>query len=60
MLQELKRAAAGLIVAAASAGQIVAQAPALRPVFDAFEVATVKPTPPDLDRRTVHANADRR
>ena len=50
----------GAVVIPLAASAVFAQPPAARPVFDAFEVATVKPTPPDLDRRTVHANADRR
>jgi len=42
----LKPAVAGLIVVAAARGMF-AQSPAGRPVFDAFEVATIKPTTPD-------------
>jgi uncharacterized protein (TIGR03435 family) len=45
MREGFKGAVAFLIVAAA--GGLIAQPPASRPVFDAFEVATVKPTAPD-------------
>jgi uncharacterized protein (TIGR03435 family) len=44
MAQRLKPAVAALIIAA---GGMFAQAPATRPTFDAFEVATIKPTAPD-------------
>ena len=40
----MRRAFAGLIIAA---GVGFAQGPAARPVFEAFEVATIKPTPAD-------------
>jgi hypothetical protein len=43
MPEGLKRLIAALIIAATG---IFAQAP-IRPAFDAFEVATIKPTPPD-------------
>jgi len=44
MRERLKRGAAALIIVA---GGTFAQSPATRPAFAAFEVATVKPTPPD-------------
>jgi hypothetical protein len=45
MQEGLKPAVAGLIIAAAAAASgMFAQPPAARPTFDAFEVATVKPT----------------
>jgi uncharacterized protein (TIGR03435 family) len=44
MSQGLKLAFSALIIVA---GGMFAQSPAARPAFDAFEVATIKPTPPD-------------
>ena len=44
MSQGLKPAFSALIIVA---GGMFAQSPAARPAFDAFEVATIKPTPPD-------------
>jgi Protein of unknown function (DUF3738) len=44
MSEGLKPAIAVLIITATG---IFAQAPATRPAFEAFEVATIKPTPPD-------------
>jgi uncharacterized protein (TIGR03435 family) len=45
MTEGLRPAVAGLIIAAASAASgIFAQSPAVRPTFDEFEVATIKPS----------------
>jgi uncharacterized protein (TIGR03435 family) len=44
MFEGLKPAFGALIVASIG---MFAQSPATRPTFDAFEVATIKPTPPD-------------
>lgn len=44
MSEGLKPAVAALTIAVSG---MFAQSPAARPTFDAFEVATIKPTPPD-------------
>src|SRR5712691_1956026 len=44
MSESLKPVVAALLIAASG---MFAQAPVARPTFDAFEVATIKPTPPD-------------
>src|ERR1700691_6419504 len=44
MSEGLKPAVAALTLAVSG---MFAQSPAARPTFDAFEVATIKPTPPD-------------
>ncbi len=47
MVQSFKHHLAGLIIPVALASEMFAQVPPVRPEFDAFEVATVKPTAPD-------------
>ncbi len=47
MFQNLRATLVGLIVPIALANAMFAQAPPVRPMFDAFEVATIKPTAPD-------------
>jgi uncharacterized protein (TIGR03435 family) len=47
MFHSVKPAVAAFIVPLALASEMFAQAPEARPVFDAFEVATIKPTHPD-------------